>query len=237
MRAKNLRLPAVMALLFSAITAIIIWSIFPRYPDSVSAAKAVSGGPVLVIDPGHGGLDGGAVSVSGRAESEINLEIAVKISDLASFFGAEHVLTRHSNTLDYPESADSIHQKKLWDQKQRAALINRTEGAVLLSVHQNTYPDPRPAGTEVYYGKGTGSDRFAALTQENLIRALCPENRRVAAPISEKIYLLRQIQCPAILAECGFLSNPEEAARLEEPAYQTALAVILTASYFQFLTN
>lgn len=228
---------AALALLFSAITAIIVWKSEARTADSLPAAEVHAYAPVLIIDAGHGGLDGGAVSVTGRCESEINLAIATKIEDLADLFGAEHIMTRTSETLDYPESADSIRDKKLWDQKQRVQLINEADHGILISVHQNTYPDPRPCGAEVYYGTADGSDRLATQTQQNLVQFLCPENRRVAAPISKKIYLLRQVSCPAILVECGFLSNAAEAAKLEHNEYQIAIAVLLMGSYFQFLAD
>lgn len=197
-------------------------------------ASALNGRPVLVIDAGHGGLDGGAVAADGTVESEINLAIALRMQALARLFGQPSAMTRSRDVLDYPETASTTHAKKVWDQKQRVALINALPDAVLVSIHQNKYPDARPHGPQALYGKAEGSEALAALLQSELTRSLCPENRRVAAPISESIYLMKNIQCPAVLVECGFLSNPEEAARLASPDYQTQLALVLTASCLQF---
>ena len=197
-------------------------------------AAALDGRTMLVIDAGHGGLDGGAVAADGTVESGINLAIALRMQALAGLFGQPSVMTRTGDTLDYPETASTTHAKKVWDQQQRVTLINALPDAVLVSIHQNKYPDARPHGPQVLYGKADSSEALAALLQSELSRCLCPENRRVAAPISESIYLMKHIQCPAVLVECGFLSNLEEAARLAAPDYQTQLALVLTASCLQF---
>lgn len=183
-----------------------------------------------MIDAGHGGLDGGAVSERGDRESVINLSIALRLHDLCRLFGQNAVLTRASETLDYPPEASTVREKKVWDQKRRLALINGTPNAVLLSIHQNHYPDARPSGTQVLYAATEGSEAFAAYVHELLRQHLCPENRRVAAPASDGIYLMKHVDCPAILVECGFLSNPEEARRLTDPSYQMKLAAILCAA-------
>lgn len=189
-----------------------------------------------MIDPGHGGLDGGAVSPDGLTESGLNLAIALKTREIARLFGNEPVMTRTSETLDYPETEQSIHDKKVWDQKQRVARINAVENAVLLSIHQNKFPDRRPRGTLVLYGKADGSKQLAELTHSNLTELLYPENRRVAAPVSDSIYLMKHLRCPAILVECGFLSNPEETQLLRSDSYQTKLALILYSSYLQYFS-
>ena len=198
---------------------------------------AAASPPVLVVDPGHGGLDGGATAADGSPESAINLAIALRLQRLAQLFGVPVRLTRAGEDLDYPAEAETVHAKKVWDQKRRVALIRQTEGAMLLSIHQNKYPDARPSGSQVLYAGTPGSAAWAELTHANLVAALCPENRRVAAPISKDIYLLREIDCPGILVECGFLSNPQEAEKLKSPDYQLELALVLTASYLQFLST
>ena len=221
------------ALLFVTVTAIIRNS--AQEASAVAAAHMTEAGPVLVIDAGHGGLDGGAVSVTGMAESGINLSIALKAQALGRLFGREPVMTRTEEVLNYPPEAVTIHEKKVWDQKQRVSLINSTENAVLLSIHQNKFPDKRPKGTQVFYGTAEGSKRFGEIAHENLSRCLCPENRRVAAPISDRVFLMKSISCPAILAKCGFLSNPEEAAWLNQEDYQKRMALILYASFLQYI--
>ena len=188
----------------------------------------------LVIDPGHGGLDGGASAADGTAESGINLAIAQRVWLLTRLFGVDARLTRDSETLDYPADAHTVHEKKLWDQKSRVALIESIDGAALLSIHQNRFPDSRPSGSQALYARTAGSEAWAKLTHAALIQALCPENRRVAAPISEDVFLLRSVTCPAILVECGFLSNPAEAERLKTDACQRRIAVVLFATFLEW---
>ena len=205
--------------------------------DAAAAAPPGGRNGVLIVDAGHGGLDGGASTAGGVTESTINLEIAQKLAFLARFFGVETVLTRTAEELDYPDEAGTVRQKKVWDQKQRIALIKGTENAVLISIHQNKFPDARPRGTLALYAKTEGSKDFGELTHAMLIETLNPENRRVAAPVSESIYLMRSVNCPAVLVECGFLSNPEEAALLCDGGYQIKLAAVLLASYAAFMED
>ncbi len=200
-------------------------------------AAAPETGQILVIDAGHGGEDGGAVAADGTPESELNLAVALRLEALARFCGVETRMTRRTQELDYPPELMKTAQRKSWDQHRRAALVNATPGAVLLSVHQNKYPDPRPRGPTVLYAADEESRAFGEAAHANLTRALYPENRRVAAPARKDIYLLRAAECPAILAECGFLSNPEEAARLAEPDCQTRIALALLDAYFQCFSD
>jgi len=223
----------IIALLFSSITAIIR----AEDPKAITAFSLEDEAPVPVVDAGHGGLDGGAVGVGGVCESRINLAIARRAEALLRFLGASPVMTRETDELAYPTECNSTHEKKVWDQKRRVELVNGTERAVLISIHQNSYPDPRPSGCQVLYGTVHGSRELGELLQAQLSSALCPENRRVAAPISEKIYLLKQVSCPAVLIECGFLSNGAEAAKLARDDYQTKLAAAICASYFQYVNG
>jgi N-acetylmuramoyl-L-alanine amidase len=232
---KKIRLWLLTALLFCALTAIII----ARCQLSVRAEDVPGSAAehVMIIDAGHGGLDGGASSADGTLESAVNLAIAQKLEFLADFLGVETVMTRTSEQLDYPDDARTVHEKKVWDQKSRIELINSTENAVLISIHQNKYPDPRPRGSQVLYAATEGSQEFGELTHNALISTLNPENRRVTAPISDSIYLMKNIRCPAILVECGFLSNREEAALLADGSYQTKLSMVLLSSYLHFVQS
>ena len=188
---------------------------------------------VLVIDAGHGGEDGGAVAPDGVPESDVNLAVALRLEALARFCGVETRMTRRARELDYPPELTKTAQRKTWDQRRRAALLEETPGAVLLSIHQNKYPDPRPRGPQVLYAADEASKAFGETAHALLTQALWPENRRVAVPARRDIYLLRTAACPAILAECGFLSNPEEAALLSDAAYQTKIALALLSAYLQ----
>jgi len=209
------------------------------------AAWYVSAGPVaqgvsaeayytMVIDAGHGGEDGGAVASNGTLESDINLDIALRLKALADFWGVSSVMTREGSGIEYPAGADTLSQMKRADQNARVELISSTPGAILVSIHQNYYPSEKPSGIQVFYGGVEGSLVLAEVMQQNLTEQLCPENRRVAAPIDSGIYLMRKAECPAVLVECGFLSNPTERSKLEDPTYRGELAAVMLASYLQY---
>jgi len=206
------------------------------YLSMEQEARRVSSEPhyTMVIDAGHGGEDGGAVASNGTMESEINLDIALRLKALADFWGVPAVMTREESAIDYPPEAESLSQMKKADQNGRLDLISATPGAVLVSIHQNYYPSEKPSGIQVFYGNAEGSQNLAEIMQENLTTQLCPDNRRVAAPIDSAIYLMRKVTCPAVLVECGFLSNPGERSKLETPTYRGELAVVMLAGYLQY---
>ena len=177
-----------------------------------------SGGQTLVLDAGHGGEDGGAVSLSGVPESGINLAIVQKLDQLLGLYGEAPLLLRSEDISLHDDSAQTLREKKVSDLHNRVARIEETEHAVLLSVHQNTFPDGKYHGAQVFYSNGELSQPLAQLTQETLRAALDPGNTR-----------------EAILVECGFLSNAEEDLLLQSGAYQTKLASALAASWLQWL--
>ena len=205
----------------------------------VESSELASGGmkrplPTLIIDAGHGGLDGGAVSDSGVRESEVNLDIAQKLDLLMGFLGVRTVMTRDSENITYSESSNSIRKKKIEDMKRRVNLVNTTENAVLISIHQNKYPSGGPSGAQTFYAMMDGSKALAENMQRLLISALNPENYRTVAPIPGSIYLMNNVTCPALLIECGFLSNQEEEALLATPEYRLKIAAAIAAGYLSF---
>lgn len=207
-----------------------------RVPSSVrvlQAAELEDQKPVLVIDAGHGGFDGGAIAVNGVKESDVNLAIAQKLELLAAFCGQRTVMTREDDSrrtdlLNYSEHEDLVH---------RAQIANSETNAVLISIHQNFYPTTQPCGAQVLYADDPQSRLLGRLTQTNLVTGLQPENRRLAEPASPKLFLTSHVNGPAILVECGFLSNYNEMEKLMEESYQTSLAAVLMASYLQFLPD
>ncbi len=198
----------------------------PARPVTFFSASSIT----LIIDPGHGGADGGA-SVNQVLESKLNLDIALKLDQIMGLFSAPVILTRDSEALSYPADADTIREKKIADQKHRIDLINGTDKAVVISIHQNKYSDEAPRGAQVFFSEYSGSEDFALITHEYLKAALDPLNRRQARRIANEIFLMRKIHCPAILVECGFMSNPSEFALLQTQGYQTKIAVALAAAY------
>ena len=185
----------------------------------------------LIIDPGHGGEDGGAVSVSGQKESDINLAIARQLDQLMGFYGVRTVMTRETDVSIHDPSAKTLRQKKGSDLKNRVALINRVEGGTLISIHQNSCPNPKYRGAQVFFADETQSLPMARAIQEAIGTVTQEEKPRVPNHIPKSVYLMHHISCRAVLVECGFLSHPEEERLLQERAYQMKLAMAMTAGY------
>ena len=187
----------------------------------------------LVLDAGHGGIDGGAISDSGLKESDINLQIALKTEALVRFLGIDTVMTRETDTDNSDNKAYSEHDNLV----QRVKLANSTENAVLISIHQNKFPSAVVSGAEVMYSDNDDSKALGRITQDNLVTLLESSNRRVARPAPKELLLTSSVECPTILVECGFMSNPQEVQKLASNDYQLKLAAILAGSYIQVLNN
>ncbi len=181
--------------------------------------------PTFVIDPGHGGEDGGATDAMGRKESEINLEISLRLRDLMTLLGAKTLIIREEDVSINTEGS-TVSARKVSDIRNRVRITDETPNARLISIHQNFYPEGKYRGAQVFYSSTTGSRQWAESLQEIFITQVDPNNRRECKPARD-IYLLDHIQCPAILVECGFLSNTEEAALLQEASYQKKLATAI----------
>ncbi|SHH49776.1 N-acetylmuramoyl-L-alanine amidase [Sporobacter termitidis DSM 10068] len=194
-------------------------------------ASAVKGDLTVIVDAGHGGADGGAVSLSGVKESAVNIDIATRLDLILGFFGTHVEMTRTSENLEYSEKSDTIRQKKAEDQSRRLKQINSAQNAVLISIHQNIYPSSGPFGAQVLYAPTNGSKEFGAAMQQLLIDALNPKNKRTADEAPDNILLMNHITCPALLIECGFLSNPEEEKLLMTDTYRTKIAAVIAAGY------
>ncbi|MDR3278483.1 MAG: N-acetylmuramoyl-L-alanine amidase [Oscillospiraceae bacterium] len=187
----------------------------------------------LVIDAGHGGEDGGAVSPGGARESVINLDVARRLYQLMGFFGMDAVMTRAAERIQYSESASTVRARKAEDQKNRLSLLRAAENAVLVSIHQNKYTSAGPFGAQVLFAPTGGSEEFAKEMQALLVSSLNPGNHRAAAKIQDSIYLMNNVKCPAVLIECGFLSNPTEEALLQTDAYRLKIAAVIAAGFLR----
>lgn len=199
---------------------------------SAAAVSAAEGNWTLILDAGHGGEDGGASTPAGQKESDINLAIVLKARALMTFLGVEPQLTRQTDISLHSSGAETIRQKKVSDLKNRVALVEGTPNAMLISVHQNYFTDPRYDGTQVFFNGGEVGRPWGEGAQEQFRQVLDLSNDRKAKPMPDGIYLFEHISCPAILVECGFLSNGEEAALLVTDTYQKKVALGLAGAYF-----
>ena len=187
---------------------------------------------IIVIDAGHGGEDGGTANADGTVlEKDLNLDIAEKLYALLSSNGIPCKLTRTTDELLYDKNADYQGRKKQMDLAARREIAESTENALFVSIHMNSYPASQYSGLQVWYSPNNEASRTVAeVIQSNAKAMLQPENNRQIKAAGSNIYLLYHLQCPAVLVECGFLSNPEEAHKLSEESYRQELANLLFVS-------
>jgi N-acetylmuramoyl-L-alanine amidase len=190
----------------------------------------------VVIDAGHGGEDGGAVSASGVQESQLNLQFALRLRDLFAFAGVRTSLIRDADVSVYSGDCGTIAEKKVSDLKNRAKIVNDMENPLLISLHQNFYPESKYRGTQTFFAGTAGSEALAQLVQDTVRERVDPNNhRQIKKAVS--VYLMEHIRCTGILVECGFLSNPEEAALLQTEAYQKRLSAAICGAAVIYLNQ
>lgn len=192
----------------------------------------------VIIDAGHGGEDGGASSASGLIEKDLNLEIAAMLCDMLKTQGVEVVMTRTDDRLLYDRNVDFEGRKKKLDLAARLEVAKTYEESIFISIHMNSFSDRRYSGLQVWYSpKCPESMVLAQKIQSNTRSKLQPNNKRTIKAADSKIFLLDNAVSPAVLVECGFLSNPEEAKLLENTQYKRELARILFESIVEFLAS
>ncbi len=190
----------------------------------------------LIIDAGHGGIDGGASSNSGLLEKDINLQISQKLDILSNFFGVHTLMTRkYDNSLEYDPSA-SIRTNKNNDLNKRLEIANSYENAIFISIHLNKFEQNQYYGAQVFYSPNDeNNNTIAQILQKNLILGLDPKNTRKAKEASDSIYLMKHITIPAFIIECGFLSNEDESKLLETNEYQKQIAISILSALSEFM--
>lgn len=182
----------------------------------------------IAIDAGHGGIDGGAVSISGIPESQINLEIAQRLNDLLHLLGYQTLMLRTTDTSLHTDGS-TISAQKISDLKHRVKIIEDSKASILISIHQNTFSDKRYRGAQVFYHSDEKSIALAGQVQNNLIQTINNgSNRKPKA--AKGIYLMEHLPCPGILIECGFLTNTAEEALLRSEGYQKQISSVIAAT-------
>ena len=187
----------------------------------------------VIIDAGHGGEDGGASSAEGLVEKDVNLSVAFALRDLCEAAGIPTVMTRTEDKLLYDRGVDFRGRKKVLDLAARRTVADRLSAqaeCLFISIHMNAFPQPQYSGMQVWYGTGDPRSAEIAKAIQTASTALMPDNHRKIKAAGKNIYLLDRIRTPAVLVECGFLSNPAEAARLGEEGYRRALAAAIFAA-------
>lgn len=190
--------------------------------------------PTIIIDAGHGGEDPGAVC-NGLTEKDLNLSVALALDEILRSFGYTTALTRDTDVLLYNQGEEN--RKKYYDVRNRESFAERYDNGVFVSIHMNKFPAEYCKGLQAFYSENNTAGKILAEAVQNSSRLLQPDNKRVVKSGNDSIYLLEHLDMPAILVECGFLSNTYEAQKLSDDEYRTALALTIYCGIAEYLEN
>lgn len=200
-------------------------------PASINAADL----PTIIVDAGHGGIDGGAVGADGTVEKGINLSISKQLEQMLTAMGYQVVMTRTEDTLIGDNSAKTVREQKVSDIKRRLEITEKYDNALLISIHQNKYSVEKYYGAQVFYSpNGEQSKQLAELIQQSVVSRLQPENERAIKASGKEIYLLYHSQIPSVMVECGFLSNRAELQKLKDEDYQKQMSFSIACAILDY---
>lgn len=226
------------AVLLSIFCVLISGSIWVIRKNAVDALVENTEYKTVIIDAGHGGIDGGTAADDGTLEKDLNLQIALKLDEMLRSMGVNTVLVRNTDISIHNETAKSVRQKKISDLKNRLKIMNETENAVFVSIHQNHFGQSKYCGTQIFYSKNSPlSATLAEKIRMPIITVLQNNNTREIKQSGTEIYLLHNAQIPAVMVECGFLSNAQEADNLKNEKYQQKLAFLITIGIIDYFTD
>lgn len=215
--------------------------LYLTFMANFSAAEA-SSMPItqktVIVDAGHGGDDGGAIGIDGTVEKDINLDIALKLEKILKFYGFNVIMTRTQDVMTCDDGLDSLRKRKISDIHNRFELMRKNPNAIFISVHQNKFEDSSQHGTQVFYsGNDERSKELAEAIQTSVTLTLQRKNDRVVKKSGSGIYLLYHAKIPAVLVECGFISNSDEVKKLKDESYRMKLAILIADGLLKYLTN
>lgn len=193
---------------------------------------------IVIIDAGHGGEDGGAVAINGALEKDINLAIALELEKYLKQNNFDVIMIRSSDVSVGDQSLSTIAERKRSDTKSRLRTVEEAGECILISIHQNHFSESKYSGAQVFYsGNRPESADLAEAVRQNIVGSLQPDNNRENKQADSSIYLLKNCQVPAILVECGFLSNPGETDKLCTESYQKDMAAAIYNGLIDYLQN
>lgn len=215
--------------------------LYLTFMANFSAAEA-SSMPItqktVIVDAGHGGDDGGAIGIDGTVEKDINLDIALKLEKILKFYGFNVIMTRTQDVMTCDDGLDSLRKRKISDIHNRFELMRKNPDAIFISVHQNKFEDSSQHGTQVFYsGNDERSKELAEAIQTSVTLTLQRKNDRVVKKSGSGIYLLYHAKIPAVLVECGFISNFDEVKKLKDESYRMKLAILIADGLLKYLSN
>ena len=210
-------------------------------PEIVYTAKVNDGAsnlPIIIIDAGHGGFDGGAVGNDGIIEKNINLQISLFLQEYLSFFNIKTIMIRESDCSVEDEGLNTIRQRKTSDLHNRMKIMEETDNAIFVSIHQNKYYEEKYSGAQVFYSPKhkEESQILAQSIQDCIVNSLQKDNKRQIKECGSSVYLMNNAAKPAVLVECGFLSNFEESRLLNTSEYQKKIAFCIAMGIQNYIT-
>ena len=210
-----------------------------QLPPSVPASVNGSDEPqVVILDAGHGGMDGGCSSAKGDVEKNINLAILLDLRELLEMSGYEVIVTRDTDTSIHDAGIEGIANQKSSDMDNRLEIFNSCEDAICISIHQNQFTDPKYSGAQMFYSDThPESGKLAQIIQEQFVEFLQPDNSREIKLCGKELFLCYFSENPTVMVECGFLSNPDEAALLVTEDYQQKVAFTIYAGLMEYLAG
>ena len=224
---KRKRIMTMLCMIFISLYAFSFKIANQNFADTEKTAQTVAlpaTNKVIIVDAGHGSPDEGAEGNSGTTEAKINLQIALKLQNLLEQSGSTVILTRSDENSIYDAGNNTIHDKKVSDMKNRVKIGNESTADIFVSIHLNQIDETQYYGWQTFYNKiNENSKELASCVQNGLNEAIQKENKRVPAQLNT-VYLMKYVEIPITIVECGFLSNPEEEQLLQTDEYQDKLA-------------
>lgn len=220
-----------------AVVLIVIVFCNVTFSDSAVSSDSVDS-PLIIIDAGHGGKDGGAVAPDGTEEQHLNLAIALEMNNYLEKKGYKTLLVRDDNNSIHDVNANTIREQKVSDIRNRLKISESHKNSIYVSVHQNYFTESKYHGTQVFYSPNNPeSEVLASYVQKSVVKKLQPDNTRQIKKCDKSVYLMYKTHTVAILAECGFLSNSDELAKLKDNAYQKKIAAAICDGLIEYINN
>lgn len=189
----------------------------------------------IIIDAGHGQPDSGAVGANGTLEKDINLSIALKTGEILESKGCKVIYTRMGDNGIYDEKEDTIRKMKVSDMHKRRKIMETSGADLFLTIHMNAFENAKANGLHIFYS-AEHEDTIKPLAEsiQTHIAEITGAQTHSVKTVSEKLFLMKKPPLPCILAECGFLSNPEEEKKLNDENYQSKIAWAIAASVYEY---
>lgn len=222
------------------ITTALLFSAFVMYGccSQITNVAKNNDSITIVIDAGHGGEDGGAVAGDGTLEKDINLSIATYLCQFLKNNDINIIMTRNNDIAIYDEGCSNIKEKKVSDMHNRLKIFNNNSVSMVVSIHQNKFEQSKYWGTQVFYSTNDSNSKLLAENiKKSITSMLQTENKRECKEATKSIYLLHNCQKPSVIVECGFLSNPDELAKLKTEEYQKQMAFSIFCGCMEYLVD